>query len=50
MVIRGKHKDPYGFYGFKLIEPDLPWRKLVGALKSGMTDTDLDNASRFLPD
>ena len=50
MVVRGKHKDPHGFYGFKLIEPDLPWRKLVGALKSGMTDTDLDNASRFLPD
>ncbi|MHB1198045.1 MAG: GNAT family N-acetyltransferase [Polaromonas sp.] len=50
MVVRGKHKGPYGFYGFKLVEPDLPWRKLVGVLKSGMTHEDLDNASRFLPD
>jgi len=33
-----------------LVEADLPWRKLVGALKSGMTHEDLDNASRFLPD
>ena len=50
MVVRGKHKGPYCFYGFKLVEPDLPWRKLVGVLKSGMTHEDLDNASRFLPD
>jgi GNAT superfamily N-acetyltransferase len=50
MVVRGKHKGPFGFYGFKLVEPDLPWRKLVGVLKSGMTHEDLDNASRFLPD
>jgi len=50
MVVHGKHKGPYGFYGFKLVEPDLPWRKLVGVLKSGMTHEDLDNASRFLPD
>lgn len=49
-VVRGKHKGPFGFYGFKLVEPDLPWRKLVGVLKSGMTHEDLDNASRFLPD
>lgn len=50
MVVRGKHKGPHGFYGFKLIEPDLPWRKLVGVLKSGMTHEDLDIASQFLPD
>src|SRR3990167_1966791 len=50
MVVRGSHKGPYGFYGFKLLEPDLPWRKLVGVLKSGMIDADLDNASRFLLD
>lgn len=50
MVVRGEHKDAYGFYGFKLIQSDLSWRKLVGALNSGMTDTDLDDASRFLPD
>ena len=50
MVIRGKHNGSYGFYGFKLAEPDLPWRKLVGVLKSGTTHEDLDNASRFLQD
>lgn len=50
MVIRGKHKNSHGFYGFKLAEPDLPWRKLVGALKSGTTHEDLDYATRFLAD
>lgn len=50
MVIRGKHKESHGFYGFKLAEADLPWRKLVGALKAGITHEDLDNATRFLPD
>ncbi|MFZ2295018.1 MAG: hypothetical protein WAW46_08270, partial [Polaromonas sp.] len=50
MVVRGKHRGRHGFYGFKLVEPDLPWRKLVGVLKSGMTHEDLNNASRFLPD
>ncbi len=50
MVVRGKHKRPYGFYGFRLVEPDLPWRKLVGALKSGTTHEDLEHATQFLPD
>ena len=50
MAIRGKHNGSYGFYAFKLAEPDLPWRKLVGVLKSGTTHEDLDNATRFLPD
>lgn len=50
MVVRGTHKGRHGFYGFKLVEPDLPWRKFVGVLKSGMTHEDLDNASQFLPD
>jgi GNAT superfamily N-acetyltransferase len=50
MVVHGNHKLPYGFYGFKLVEADLPWRKLVGVLESGMTHEDLDNASRFFPD
>lgn len=49
-VIRGKHKGPYGFYGFKLVEADLSWRKLVGVLKSGTTHEDLDNATQFLAD
>jgi hypothetical protein len=50
MVIRGTHKDSHGFYGFKLAESDLSWRKLVSALKSGTTHEDLDDATRFLPD
>ena len=50
MVIRGKHKESHGFYGFKLAQADLPWRKLVGALKAGITHEDLDNATQFLPD
>ena len=50
MVVDGKHKGSDGFYGFKLAETDLPWRKLVGVLKSGSTHEDLDNASRFLLD
>jgi hypothetical protein len=50
MVIHDKHKDPHGRYCFKLIESDLPWRKLVGALQSGTTSEELDNATRFFPD
>lgn len=49
MAVRGKHNGAYWFYGFKLAEPDLPWRKLVNALRSGSTHEDLDNATRFLP-
>jgi hypothetical protein len=50
IVIHGKHKDSHGVYGFKQIESDLPWRKLVGALQSGAIREDLDGASHFLPD
>ena len=37
-----------GFYGFKLGEPDLIWRKFVTALYAGSTHGDLDNATAFL--
>ncbi len=50
MAVRGKYRRAHGFYGFKLDEPDLPWRKLVGVLKSGTTHQDLDHATRFLND
>ena len=50
MVIHDNHKDSQGIYGFKLIESDLPWQKLIGALEYGATHEDLANASRFLPD
>lgn len=43
-------KQIAGFYGFKLIEPDLAWRKFVSALKSGQTHEDMANATQFLSD
>ncbi len=45
----GAKKDA-GFYGFKMAEPDLVWRKFVAALESGTTHEDMDNATRFLKD
>ena len=45
----GAKKD-VGFYGFKLAEPDLVWRKFVAALEAGTTHDDMDNATRFLVD
>lgn len=45
----GRKKDA-GFYGFKLAEPDLTWRKFVATLEAGTTQDDMDNATRFLPD
>lgn len=48
MVVRGKHKGKFGFYGFKVAKPDLPWRKLVGVLKAGTTHEDMEHSSRFL--
>ena len=50
MAVHGKYKNAHGLYGFKLVETDLSWRKLVGVLEAGATHEDLDNASRFLPD
>ena len=50
MAVRGKDNGGNIFYGFTLAEPDLAWRKFVGALTSGVTHEDLDNATRFLKD
>lgn len=36
------------YYGFRIGEPDLLWRKFVTALYHGHTHTDLDQATRFL--
>lgn len=47
IVVHGKRKDSHGVYGFKLLESDLPWRKLVGALQSGAIREDLDSVSHF---
>lgn len=38
-----------GFYGFRLGEPDLIWRKFVTALYHGSTHGDLQEATRFMP-
>ncbi|WP_367848886.1 GNAT family N-acetyltransferase [Rhodoferax sp. WC2427] len=48
MAVRGEPAGPYHYYGFKLAEPDLAWRKFVSALQSGITAKDLDNATLFL--
>lgn len=50
MVTRSKHKGEGGAYGFKLDEPDLAWRKFVGALQAGTTHDDLAHATQFLGD
>jgi len=50
MVTRSKHKGEGGMYGFKLDEPDLAWRKFVGALQAGTTHDDLAHATQFLGD
>ena len=41
-------RDDYHYYGFRIGEPDLVWRKFVTALYQGHTHSDLDNATRFL--
>ncbi len=48
MVMRGKRYGDFGFYGFRLAEPDLAWRKFVGALQAGKTHEDLQNATLFM--
>ncbi len=50
MAVRGKASGDKIFYGFTLAEPDLAWRKFVGALNTGITHEDLEHATRFLPD
>ena len=48
-VVRGKRRGSHEFYGFSLAEADLPWKKLVGVLKSGTTHEDLEHATQFSP-
>lgn len=44
----GRADGARSFYGFRLGEPDLIWRKFVAALDGGQTHGDLEQASRFL--
>ena len=48
MAVRGKASGGKIFYGFTLAEPDLAWRKFVGALNTGITHEDLSHATRFM--
>lgn len=48
MAVRDKTNGFNGFYGFQLAEPDLVWRKCVGALEAGQTHSDLENSTLFL--
>lgn len=48
MAVRGKASGDKIFYGFTLADPDLAWRKFVGALNTGVTHDDLENATRFM--
>ena len=50
MAVRGRSAGGNVFYGFTLAEPDLAWRKFVGALTAGITHDDLENATRFMAD
>jgi GNAT superfamily N-acetyltransferase len=50
MAVRGKKSGNRNFYGFTLAEPDEAWRKFVGALTTGITHEDLENATRFMAD
>ncbi len=48
MAVRGRASGDKIFYGFTLAEPDLAWRKFVGALNTGITHDDLENATKFM--
>ena len=48
MAVWDKIDGATGAYGFKVAQPDLPWKKFVNAMQWGATHDDLDNATRFL--
>ena len=48
MAVRRQTGPLNQVYGFRLGEPDEPWRKFVHALALGTTHDDLEHASRFL--
>lgn len=48
LALREKNNGENGFYGFRLGEPDILWRKFVSALYHSTTYSDLDSATRFL--
>lgn len=48
LAVRDKANGFNGFYGFKVGEPDLIWRKFVNALAHGHTHVDLEHSTMFL--
>lgn len=48
LAVRDRANGFNGFYGFRLGEPDLVWRKFVNALQQGHTHEDLEHATMFL--
>ena len=48
LVLRENNNGQDGFYGFRLGELDIIWRKFVSALYSSTMHGDLDTATRFL--
>ena len=48
LVLRSNKEEPDGFYGFRLGEPDILWRKFVSALYHSKTYSDLETPTRFL--
>lgn len=48
LAVRDKANGFNGFYGFRVGEPDLIWRKFVSALENGHTHEDLEHSTMFL--
>jgi hypothetical protein len=48
LAVRDHANGFNGFYGFKVGEPDLVWRKFVSAIDHGLTHEDLEHATLFL--
>ncbi|HXE38239.1 MAG TPA: GNAT family N-acetyltransferase [Azonexus sp.] len=48
LAVRDKANGFNGFYGFRVGEPDLIWKKFVNALNQGRTHEDLEHATMFL--
>jgi GNAT superfamily N-acetyltransferase len=48
LAIRDKANGFNGFYGFRVGEPDLIWRKFVNVLQQGHTHEDLEHSTMFL--
>lgn len=48
LAVRENANGFNGFYGFRVGEPDLVWRKFVSALQQGHTHQDLEHSTMYL--